>query len=98
MTEVQKNGPQYLRERDKARVEADDLRKQLESLNAEVRMKSTEIARMISVETELRAEVERLREALTDVLASAFPHPKEHPTMYAAWKKAQDALTQRGGR
>lgn len=39
-----------------------------------------------------RSEAQALREALEAVLKSAFPNPKEHPGMWAAWKKAEAAL------
>jgi hypothetical protein len=35
----------------------------------------------------------RMREALETVLASAYPHPTEHPTMTAAWKIGRAALS-----
>lgn len=35
---------------------------------------------------------ERLREALEKVLASAYPNPREHPTMCEAWESARAAL------
>lgn len=40
-----------------------------------------------------RARAERLGEALREVLASAVPHPVEHPTMFRAWERARAALS-----
>lgn len=40
----------------------------------------------------LEAEVTRLRAALEQMLASAVPHPTEHPTMTTAWENARKAL------
>lgn len=36
--------------------------------------------------------VERLEAALRRVLASASPHPTEHPAMFVAWQEARAAL------
>lgn len=38
--------------------------------------------------------VRRLEQALTTVLASAYPHPVEHPTMTAAWAVGRAALSE----
>jgi hypothetical protein len=48
-----------------------------------------------ALETELaslRAERDRLREALIIMLTSAHPRPVDHPSMTAAWKIARSAL------
>jgi hypothetical protein len=37
-------------------------------------------------------------EALKVMLASAMPHPVEHPTMTAAWKIARAALAKAEGK
>ena len=41
---------------------------------------------------DLEAEVKGLRTALEQMLASAVPHPTEHPTMTAAWENARKSL------
>jgi hypothetical protein len=39
-----------------------------------------------------------LRATIVDMLASAVPHPVEHPTMHAAWERARAVLgTDRSG-
>jgi hypothetical protein len=40
----------------------------------------------------LRAQVAALRAEIVNLLASAHPHPVEHPTMTAAWQRARAAL------
>lgn len=40
----------------------------------------------------LRAQVETLREAVKTLLASAHPHPVEHPTMTKAWALGKSTL------
>jgi hypothetical protein len=37
-------------------------------------------------------EMERLRSVLINVLSSARPNEKDHPTMFAAWKDAEATL------
>ncbi len=39
-----------------------------------------------------REVVEQVKAALQTMLASAYPHPVEHPTMTRAWKVGSDAL------
>jgi hypothetical protein len=39
-------------------------------------------------------QVAALRAEIVNLLASAHPHPVEHPTMTAAWQKASAALAQ----
>lgn len=37
-------------------------------------------------------QLERVKKALETVLRSAYPHPREQPTMWAAWQEAHIAL------
>lgn len=52
---------------------------------------------------DLKEQNAKLREALRLMYDSAYPHPIEHPTMFAAWKVAkallaeQPASAQQGG-
>lgn len=45
---------------------------------------------------DLLGEIDLLRDALRAVLASAHPHPTEHPTMHTAWKAAESVLRETG--
>lgn len=51
-----------------------------------------ELAAIESERTQARADVAELVESLRTMLASAYPHPTEHPTMTEAWKIANAAL------
>lgn len=66
-------------------------------LNAAI---NADVARRSEVPTpptpaELKRANERLRAALFMVLKSATPHPREHPTMHAAWRSARTLLDQK---
>lgn len=37
-------------------------------------------------------KADRLRREIENLLKSAYPHPTEHPTMHAAWKRAEALL------
>lgn len=54
------------------------------------------VVRAAEAESQLaaaNAERERLRDAVVSLLKSAHPHPVEHPTMWAAWRNAEAALS-----
>jgi maltose-binding protein MalE len=40
----------------------------------------------------LTSQVATMRAEIVNMLASAHPHPVEHPTMTAAWQRARAAL------
>ncbi len=42
------------------------------------------------------ARLRDAREVIKGLLASARPNPTEHPTMHAAWKRAENYLTALG--
>jgi hypothetical protein len=56
-----------------------------------------ELADLRESETTVQAERDAYRAMVCDLLASAYPHPTEHPTMTAAWAKAR-ALLKHGPR
>jgi hypothetical protein len=74
---------------------------ELESLRAERDEACAEVERLQSgqevveacAEARRQAErAERLEKVLRTMLRSAVPNPKEHPTMWAAWGQAREAL------
>lgn len=55
-----------------------------------------EMRRHLRLVPKLLAEVERLRAELANVLASAVPNERDHPTMSKAWKRAEAFLAGEG--
>ena len=86
-----------------ARIREDALKAEVERVSAEYAQHAKDCIALALVDDEretaleaqrdaLAADNARLREALTTVLASAFPHPVEHPSMARAWAIAREAL------
>jgi hypothetical protein len=59
---------------------------------AELNCRTRQLIESLTELASLRAERDRLREALVIMLASAHPRPVDHPSMTAAWKIARAAL------
>ena len=65
---------------------------QLEAARAEVERMSLEGEGILSRTRALLAERDAYRAMLRDLLASAHPHPTEHPTMTKQWERARELL------
>lgn len=51
-----------------------------------------EIARLKEANSGLESERDAYRAMICDLLASAYPHPVEHPTMTKQWNRARELL------
>lgn len=71
-------------ERDMWQARANDAEPEVQRLR--------DVKRKLEGEITLRSRVNALDHTLRRVLASAFPHHHEHPTMHAAWRAAEKVL------
>lgn len=77
---------------EKLHAEFDRIEREAADLRAQLAKVRTDRDRMIAVHDEMERERDSYRAMLSDVIASAHPNERDHPSMSKQWARARELL------